>query len=174
VTVNIRSALPGDENAIVALVGELAEYERLKRPVEATPDEISKALFGAKPFVFCDVAERDGEMVGFSISYYTFSTFRGKHGLFMEVLFVRPRYRRQGIGKALLGRLARRCVSEGLGRLEWMVVDWNSPAIAFYRSRGAKLLDDWTLCRLEGAELKAIGAAVDATSDASGAVFSLP
>lgn len=172
-TVNIRSATPGDETAIVAMVGELADYERLKRPVEATADEISRALFGASPFVFCDVAEYDGEIVGFSISYYIFSTFRGKHGLFMEVLFVRTRFRRQGIGRALFGRLARRCIREGLDRLEWMVVDWNSPAIAFYRSRRAKLLEDWTLCRLEGAELTEIGAEVDMANAGRGAAASL-
>jgi GNAT superfamily N-acetyltransferase len=158
VTVAIRAARPGDEGVIVELVAELARYERLARAVEASPRQISQALFAANPRVFCDIAEHDdGNIAGFAVWFYTFSTFRGKHGLFLEDLFVRPQYRGQGIGKALISGLARRCSQEGLGRLEWMVLDWNEPAIAFYRSRGAKLLRDWIVCRVDGTALDALG-----------------
>ena len=129
-----------------ALLGEL----------EATPRNIAEALFGANPRVFCDLAESDGEVVGFALWFYNYSTFRGRHGIYLEDLFIRPEWRDRGIGKALLGNLARRCVDENLCRLEWMVLDWNQSAIAFYRSRGARLLDDWTMCRVDGVELRAL------------------
>lgn len=156
-TVEIRAARPGDEAAIVELVAALARYERLSHAVEATSAQISEALFGDTPRVFCEIAEHDGDIAGFAMWFYSFSTFRGRHGLFLEDLFVKPQYRRMGIGKALFAHLARRCVKEGLRRLEWMVLDWNEPAIAFYRSRGAKLMNDWTMCRVDGAALRALG-----------------
>lgn len=156
-TVKIRAARPGDEDVIVELVAALAEYERLGHAVEATAGQISEALFGRHPRVFCEIAECDGEVAGFAMWFYTFSTFRGRHGLFLEDLFVRSQHRGLGIGKALVAHLARRCVKEGLCRLEWMVLDWNEPAIAFYRSRGARLMNDWTLCRVDGAALRALG-----------------
>jgi GNAT superfamily N-acetyltransferase len=99
----------------------------------------------------------DGKAAGFALWFYSFSTFRGRHGIYLEDLFVRPEHRGAGVGKALLVNLAQRCVQEGLGRLEWAVLDWNAPAIAFYRSMGARLLDDWTVCRLDGAALLALG-----------------
>lgn len=157
-TLEIRAARRGDEEVIVELVGELAAYERLSRAVEATAADIAEALFAISPRVFCDIAERDGDVAGFAMWFYSFSTFRGTHGLFLEDLFVRPEFRRQGIGTALFAHLARRCVTENLRRVEWMVLDWNEPAIAFYRSRGARLMDDWTLCRVDGAELRALAA----------------
>lgn len=156
-TFEIRAARPGDEAAIVELVAALAKYERLAHAVEATASQISEALFGDNPRVFCEIAEHDGDIAGFAMWFYSFSTFRGRHGLFLEDLFVKPQYRRMGIGKALFAQLAQRCVREGLRRLEWMVLDWNEPAIAFYRSRGAKLLNDWTMCRVDGAALRALG-----------------
>jgi diamine N-acetyltransferase len=157
-TVEIRAARRGDEDVIVELVAELAAYERLARAAEATPGQIAEALFADNPRVFCEIAECDGDIAGFATWFYSFSTFRGKHGLFLEDLFVRPQFRRQGIGKALFTHLARRCIKENMRRLEWMVLDWNEPAIAFYRSRGARFMDDWTLCRVDGAELRALGA----------------
>ena len=156
-TVQIRAAQRGDEAAIVELVAELAEYERLAQAAEATAGQIAEALFCDDPRVFCELAEADGEIAGFAMWFYTFSTFRGRHGLFLEDLFVRPKFRGEGIGRALLARLARRCVSEDLRRLEWMVLDWNERAIGFYRSQGARLMDDWTLCRVDGAALRALG-----------------
>ena len=95
-------------------------------------------------------------MVGFALWFYTFSTFRGRHGIYLEDLFVRPEARRAGAGRALLRHLARRCVDEGLGRFEWSVLDWNEPAIAFYHAQGARLLVDWTMCRVDGAALEAL------------------
>ena len=108
--------------------------------------------------MFCDLAEVDGAVAGFALWFYTFSTFVGRHGIYLEDLFVRPEYRGQGLGKALIGNLARRCVAENLGRLEWSVLDWNEPAIDFYRSQGARLLDDWTMCRVDGEALGRLAA----------------
>ena len=155
--VRIRAARPGDENLIFDLLMALADYERLTHEVDATPAKMAEVLFAETPRAFCEIAEADGEPVGLAIWFYTFATFRGKHGIYLEDLFVRPEQRGQGIGKALLAHLARRCADEGLVRLEWSVLDWNEPAIGFYRSQGAGLLDDWTMCRVEGAELRALG-----------------
>jgi diamine N-acetyltransferase len=157
VTVEIRAAQRGDEAVIDDLVAELAAYERLAHAVEVTAGQIAEALFCDNPRVFCDIAEADGEVAGFAMWFYTFSTFRGRHGLFLEGLFVRPQFRGEGIGRALLARLSRRCGREDLRRLEWMVLDWNQPASGFYRSHGARLMDDWTLCRVDGAALRALG-----------------
>ena len=127
--------------------------------VEATEAGLAAALFGDAPRVFCDLAEVDGESAGFALWFYTFSTFVGRHGIYLEDLFVRPEFRGQGVGKALIRTLARRCVAENLGRFEWSVLDWNEPAIQFYRGQGAVLLDDWIMCRVEGDALQALGAA---------------
>lgn len=156
-TVAIRPARPEDSAVIFELIRSLAEYERLAHAVEATGNDIAAALFGDSPRVFCDLAEADGEVVGFALWFYTFSTFVGRHGIYLEDLYVQPGYRGRGIGKALVSNLARRCVAESLGRLEWSVLDWNEPAIQFYRAHGALLLDDWTMCRLEGEALRALG-----------------
>ncbi len=159
-TLALRPARPGDETAIMELIAALARYENLERAVESTAEDIGAALFAENPRVFCDLAEVDGAVVGFALWFYTFSTFRGRHGIYLEDLFVRPETRRAGAGTALLRNLARRCVAEGLGRLEWAVLDWNAPAIAFYRAQGAHLRDDWTLCRVDGAELTALAVKV--------------
>jgi GNAT superfamily N-acetyltransferase len=150
----IRPAVAADAPLIFAFVRELAEYERLGHEVEASEADLARDLFGAAPRVFCDIAEAAGEPVGFALWFYNYSTFRGRHGLFLEDLFVRPQARRQGAGKALLRRLARRCVDEGLGRLEWAVLDWNAPAIAFYDSLGAEAMSDWIVRRVSGAALE--------------------
>ena len=162
-TAKIRAAAPGDEQIIFSLIEALADYERLLGELEVTPRTISEALFGANARVFCDLAESDGEIVGFALWFYNYSTFRGRHGIYLEDLFVRPQWRDRGIGKALLGHLARRCIDENLGRLEWMVLDWNQPAIAFYQSRGARLLDDWTTCRVDRADLRALAISDNST-----------
>lgn len=156
-SVAIRPARPEDTAVIFDLIRGLAEYERLADKVEATENDIAGALFADSPRVFCDLAETDGEAAGFALWFYTFSTFVGRHGLFLEDLFVRPEHRGRGIGKALIRHLARRCVEEGLGRFEWSVLDWNEPAIQFYRAQGAQLLDAWTMCRVEGAALQRLG-----------------
>lgn len=152
-TVTIRPAAPADAATIHAFVMELAAYERLAHAVRSTPACLAAALFGPGPRVFCDVAEWEGEPAGLALWFYDFSTFTGRHGLYLEDLYVRPEHRRRGLGRALLAHLARRCRDEGLTRLQWSVLDWNAPAIAFYRGLGAGLQDDWTGCRLDGAAL---------------------
>ena len=150
VSVTVREAARSDCALITALIGELAEYEKLAHEAVAAPAEITVALFGATPRAFCDIAEIDGEAVGFALWFYNFSTFVGRHGLYLEDLFVRPSARGCGAGKALLRRLAQRCVDENLGRMEWAVLDWNAPAIGFYDSLGSTSLDDWRIRRLSG------------------------
>ena len=158
---NIRPAAPGDGALIHELVSALADYERLAHEVDATPAQFEAALFGSAPRVFCDIAEWHGdgrcEAVGLALWFYNFSTFRGRHGIYLEDLFVRPGHRGRGIGRALLAGLARRCVTESLGRLEWSVLDWNTPAIDFYRSLGAEPMDGWTVYRLTGEALATFG-----------------
>jgi GNAT superfamily N-acetyltransferase len=153
----IREAVPADAELVFELVRELAAYERLEHEVDATRDMIASALFGEKPRIFADIAEWQGEAAGFAVWFYNFSTFRGRHGIYLEDLFVRPHLRGHGIGKALLKRLARRCCDEGLARLEWAVLDWNEPSIGFYRSLGAIAKDEWTVYRLSGDELTRLG-----------------
>jgi GNAT superfamily N-acetyltransferase len=158
VSLNIRPAVAGDEALIVKFVMDLAVYEKLAHEAQATPQAIARDLFGPSPKVFCDIAEWDGEPVGFALWFYTYSTFQGRHGIWLEDLFVDPKLRGKGIGKGLLKELAQRCVRENLGRLEWWVLDWNAPSIAFYKAQGAILQDDWTKCRLDGDALKRLGA----------------
>jgi len=150
----IRPATPADAGLIYRFIRDLAEYERLLQEVEATEADIARDLFGRAPRAFCDIAEQGDEPVGFALWFYNYSTFRGRHGIWLEDLFVRPEARGQGAGKALLRRLAERCVEEGLGRLEWAVLDWNAPSIAFYDNLGAAALDDWTTRRLSGEALQ--------------------
>ena len=150
----IRPARPGDAALILAFVRELAEYERLLHEVEATVEDLDAALFGPQPRVFCDIAEWEGEPAGFALWFYNFSTFRGRHGLYLEDLYVRPDLRGRGIAMALMRRLARRCLDEGLGRFEWWVLDWNEPAIRFYRRIGAEPMDEWTVQRVTGEALR--------------------
>ena len=155
----VRSATPADAGLIWRFIRDLADYERLLHEAEASEADIARDLFGPAPRVFCDIAEADGEPVGFALWFYNYSTFRGRHGIWLEDLFVRPQARGRGAGKALLRRLAERCVAEGLGRLEWAVLDWNAPSIAFYDSLGAAALDDWTTRRLTGEALARLAGA---------------
>jgi diamine N-acetyltransferase len=153
VSVTIRPARPTDVGLIYALVRELADYERLSHDVDSTQEQIGAALFGPQPGVFCDLAEWGGAPAGFALWFLNFSTFRGRHGLYLEDIFVRPALRGKGIGKALMRNLARHCVERGYARFEWTVLDWNELSIAFYRSIGANLLDDWRVCRMSGEAL---------------------
>lgn len=148
--ISIRSAVPSDTAVIFALVRELAVYEKLLDEVDATEAMIGDALFGEAPRAFCELAEWDGEVVGFSLWFYSFSTFRGRHGIYLEDLFVCPEFRGKGLGKALIVSLARRCVDENLARFDWSVLDWNAPLIAFYKALGATMQDGWTGCRVTG------------------------
>jgi GNAT superfamily N-acetyltransferase len=150
VTLSIRPARPGDSALILSLVRELADYEKLSHQVDATEEMIAAALFGDAPRLYCDIAEWDGRPAGFAAWFLNFSTFRGRHGIYLEDLYVRPDYRGRGVGKALLKRLARRCVHDGGARFEWAVLDWNAPSIAFYKSIGAQMMDEWKICRLSG------------------------
>jgi GNAT superfamily N-acetyltransferase len=149
----IRPARPEDIGLVHSLIRELADYERLAHEAVLTTADVERALFGDPPSAFCDIAWRDGSGVGFALWFYNFSTFVGRAGIWLEDLFVRPHARGEGIGKALLAGLARRCQSEDLGRLEWAVLDWNEPSIAFYDSLGARALTDWTTRRLTGEAL---------------------
>lgn len=144
----IRPATPRDCDLVFAFIRELAEYEKLLDRVDATPDDIARALFAPQPRVFCDIAEFERAPAGFALWFYNYSTFRGRHGIYLEDLFVRPALRGKGIGKALLAQLARRAVTEDCSRLEWSVLDWNAPSIAFYESLGAKAMEGWTVFRL--------------------------
>src|SRR5215470_2947129 len=157
-TLSIRPARPGEARLVLAFVRELAEYEKLLDAVDATEAMIDAALFAPDPRVSCDIAEWDGEPAGFALWFANFSSFRGRHGLYLEDLFVRPASRRRGIGSALFRHLARRCVTQGWTRFEWAVLDWNAPSIAFYRSLGAELMTEWTICRLSGDALARLGA----------------
>ncbi|WP_445502979.1 GNAT family N-acetyltransferase [Microvirga sp. G4-2] len=152
-TLAIRKAEERDAPLIVSLIRELAEYERLAHEVEVTEGDMAKALFGSNPRVFADIAEWEGRPAGFALWFYNFSTFRGRQGIYLEDLFVRPEFRSKGIGKALLKHLAQRCIDENLPRLEWWVLDWNEPALKFYRSLGAVPMEEWTVQRVTGEAL---------------------
>jgi diamine N-acetyltransferase len=119
---------------------------------------IEAALFCDSPRLFCDIAEWNGEPAGFAVWFVNFSTFAGRFGIYLEDLFVRPQHRRNGIGKALLAHLARECVENGWAQLQWAVLDWNTPSIEFYKTLGAVLMDEWTLCRITGPALDALAA----------------
>lgn len=153
----IRSAVADDAALIVGFIKALATYEKLEHEAKATEADILRDLFGAEPKAFCRIAEWGGQPVGFTLWFYTYSTFQGRHGIWLEDLFVNPELRGKGIGKALLVDLARRCVAEKLGRLEWWVLDWNEPSIEFYKSQGGVMQDEWTKVRLEGEVLMALG-----------------
>jgi GNAT superfamily N-acetyltransferase len=156
-SLSIRPAASADAALILRFISDLAAYEKLLHEVKATEADILRDLFGADPKVFAEIAEWDGQPVGFTLWFYTYSTFLGRAGIWLEDLYVEPGLRGKGIGKALLINLAQRCVAEELGRLEWWVLDWNEPSIEFYRSQGAALQDEWTKCRVEGEALKALG-----------------
>jgi len=152
----IRPAVPADVPALVQLIRDLAEYEKAPEEAVATEARVHEALFGSAPAVFCDVAEVDGTVVGMAIWFTSFSTWLGRQGIYLEDLFVSPSHRGEGHGKALLATLARRCVERGYGRLEWSVLDWNTPAIDFYVGLGAVGMDGWTVHRLSGGPLAAL------------------
>ncbi len=153
-TLHIRSARSGDARLVLDFIRKLADYEQRLHEVVASEAEIDAALFGKNPRTSCDIAEWQGVPVGFAVWFYNFSTFRGRNGIYLEDLFVEPDHRGKGIGKALLRGLAKRCSEEGLPRLQWWVLNWNAPSIAFYRSLGAEAMDDWTVYRVSGTALE--------------------
>jgi GNAT superfamily N-acetyltransferase len=154
----IREATADDVPVILQLVRDLAAYERQPDAVEATEAMLRDGLFGVTPTASCHVAELDGDVVGFALWYVTFSTWMGRPGLWLEDLFVRPEARGHGLGKALLEALAAVCVDRGYARFEWWVLDWNVDAQGFYRSIGAHPEDEWTVWRVDGSALSALGA----------------
>jgi len=149
-TLTIRSAVAADAALVVKFVRDLAAYEKLSHEAKATEADILRDLFCADPKVFCEIAEWDSRPVGFTLWFYTYSTFQGRYGIWLEDLFVEPEARGLGIGKALLVNLAQRCVREELGRFEWWVLDWNEPSIQFYKSQGGVMQDEWTKVRVDG------------------------
>ena len=153
---SIRPATIDDVPLIRALIGELAEYERLADAAVATDDDLRAQLFGAQPAAEVLIGEVDGEAAGFALFFHNFSTFLGKRGLYLEDLFVRPAHRGSGLGKHLMAALARIAVQRDCGRFEWSVLDWNAAAIGFYRRIGAVGMDEWTVQRLEGDALHAL------------------
>jgi GNAT superfamily N-acetyltransferase len=148
--VTVRPIRPDDVPAVVGLVRELAEYERALHEVQLTEDQLGERLFGASPALFGHVAtaEDEGVVVGMALWFLNFSTWRGTHGIYLEDLYVQPQHRGHGLGKHLLRTLAAVCAERGYARLEWSVLDWNTPSIEFYRAAGAVPMDDWTVFRL--------------------------
>jgi GNAT superfamily N-acetyltransferase len=153
----IRPAKVGDLPEILQLIKDLAIYEKAEHEVLATVEELERTLFGDVPKVFAHVVDVDGKVVGIAIWFLNYSTWLGKHGIYLEDLYVQPEFRGQGFGLALLKELARICVERGYPRFQWWVLDWNSPAIEFYSSHGAVAMDEWTVHRITGDALKKLG-----------------
>lgn len=156
----IRPARPADVPEVHRLIRELADYERSADQVVATEDDLRRALFGDQPAVFALIAEhltgQEATVAGIALWFLSYSTWLGRHGIYLEDLYVTPALRRHGYGRALLNELARICFERGYGRLEWSVLDWNSPAIGFYTALGATAMDEWTVHRLAGPALLAL------------------
>lgn len=164
-SITIRAAAADDIGLIHELILALADYEKLRHEVRADPAKLERHLFGAHPAAEVLIAEEDGAAVGFALFFHTFSTFEGRPGLYLEDLYVRPEARGRGAGKALLARLARLALERDCARLEWAVLDWNAPALAFYRSVGARALDEWTVQRLDGEALAQLAAGAATPDD---------
>ena len=153
----LRAATPTDLPAIVGLIRELAEYEKLAHLVVVTPESLAPHLFGPRPAAEAVVGEVNDRVVAFALFFTNFSTFLGRPGLYLEDLYVQPAHRGTGLGKALLQHLGELAVARGCGRFEWSVLDWNENAIRFYQRMGATMMPDWRICRIGGDELKAFG-----------------
>lgn len=158
-TISIRPAQSADLSLIAELIRALAEYEKLAHEVRFDEAVLGEKLFGARPYAEVVIGEVDGAAQGFALFFHNFSTFEGRPGIYLEDLFVRPAARGAGLGKALLAHLAALAVERGCARLEWSVLDWNEPAIGFYKLLGARMMDDWTIMRVDGAALEQLGAA---------------
>jgi GNAT superfamily N-acetyltransferase len=156
VTLTIRSATPADLPLIAQFIRDLADYEKLAHEVRFDEAKLGENLFGARPYAEVVIGEIDGAAQGFALFFHNFSTFEGRPGIYLEDLFVRPEARGSGLGKALLAHLAGLVVERDCARLEWSVLDWNAPAIGFYQSLGAKLMDEWTVMRVDGEALTAL------------------
>jgi GNAT superfamily N-acetyltransferase len=153
----IRPAKREEVGEVLQLIQDLATYEKAPDQVEASRDDLLNTIFAKEPRVFCDLVEVDGQIAGMAIWFLNYSTWQAKHGIYLEDLYIKPEFRARGYGKALLKYLAQICDREGYGRLQWWVLDWNSPAIEFYRSFGAEAMDEWTVYRTSGQALKDLG-----------------
>ena len=156
-TISIRPATREDLPLIAALIRELAEYEKLAHEVRFDEAVLADRLFGARPYAEVVIGELDGVAQGFALFFHNFSTFEGKPGIYLEDLFVRPAARGSGLGKALLRHLASLAIERDCARLEWWVLDWNEPSIGFYKSLGARMMDEWTVMRVDGEALARLG-----------------
>ncbi len=155
-TFAIRPAIAGDAPALVGLIRELADYEKLGHLVQTTPEKLQQHLFGPQPAAEAVVAESGGQVVAFALYFTNFSTFLAQPGLYLEDLYVQPAHRGSGLGQALLKHLAQLAVARDCGRFEWSVLDWNTPAIRFYERMGATVMPDWRICRVTGEALQAL------------------
>lgn len=149
-TLSIRPATPADLPLIAQFIRDLAAYEKLSHEVRFDETKLADNLFGPRPYAEVVIGELDGTPQGFALFFHNFSTFEGRPGIYLEDLFVRPEARGSGLGKALLAHLAKLCVTRDCARLEWWVLDWNEPSIGFYKSLGAKMMDEWTVMRVDG------------------------
>ncbi len=152
----IRFATPDDAGSIYRFICELAEYERAPDAVETSPDQLKEQLLADHPPFECLMAEEGKMPLGFALFFHNYSTWRGKRGIYLEDLFVPPRFRGNGVGRSLLQSLAAVALSRGCARMEWAVLDWNTPAFRFYQQCGAVRMDDWVLCRITGEALRAL------------------
>jgi len=157
-TVAVRPATRADLPLVAQLIRDLAAYEKLSHAVRFDEATLAEHLFGPRPMAEVLVAELDGMGQGFALFFHNFSTFEGKPGIYLEDLYVRPEARGAGVGKALLQALAGLAIARGCARLEWSVLDWNAPSIAFYRSLGARMMDEWRIMRVDSAALQQLGA----------------
>jgi len=155
--IQLREAEKKDASTILHFIQEIAAYEKLSDQVENTIQKVEKSFFGDNPQVFALIVEDDGEQVGFAIYYYTYSTFTGQHGLYLEDFFVKESHRRNGIGKVVFDYLIKKCNENDLTRMEWMVLDWNTPAINFYAKYEPRAMSEWIYMRLGQEELRKIG-----------------
>ena len=153
----IRPAKREEVGEVLQLIQDLATYEKAPEQVEASKEDLLNTIFVKDPRVFCDLVEVNGQVAGMAIWFLNYSTWQAKHGIYLEDLFIKPEYRGQGYGKALLKHLAKICDEKGYGRLQWWVLDWNSPAVEFYKSLGAEAMDEWTVYRTSGKALKDLG-----------------
>jgi GNAT superfamily N-acetyltransferase len=155
---NIRPATPNDIPEILKFIRELAEYEKLGHLVVITAEDIRRDAFAERPVIHILMAEWNGAVAGYALYFYNYSSFRGRPGIFLEDVFVRPQFRKRGIGRALLLHLARIAVEKGCARFEWQVLDWNAPAIEFYESLGAQVMKEWLTMRVSGEALEKLAA----------------
>jgi len=153
----IRPAKIQEVGEVLQLIHDLATYEKAPEQVEARQEDLLNTIFASDPRVFCDLVEVDGQIAGMAIWFLNYSTWQAKHGIYLEDLFIKPEHRGRGYGKALLKHLAKICDEKSYGRLQWWVLDWNSPAIEFYKSLGAEAMDEWTVYRTSGKALKDLG-----------------